>query len=250
MSGSANVIRRAGDDQDGRGAAARQARARAISSSIALRLFTEQGFDETTVEQIAAEAGVSRRTFFRYFDSKAERALARLRPRGRGPARRARRRARGLPLMDAIRRAVVAVNHYRADDVPELRTRMNLIGSVPALAASAAAALRRVGARGQRLRRRPHRAAGRLPLPAPVGRATLAACRAAYDRWVDRGRRRPHRLPRRRAARPGRRVPRRRARCGTPRGAPPPPPRSSVETRGGKDDDVARVGLAVRPAWL
>ncbi len=38
----------------------------------ALRLFTAQGYDETTIAQIAREAGVSQRTLFRYFGTKEE----------------------------------------------------------------------------------------------------------------------------------------------------------------------------------
>jgi TetR/AcrR family transcriptional regulator, regulator of mycofactocin system len=153
---------------------------------IALRLFTDQGFDATTIEQIAAEAGVSKRTFFRYFSSKASvlwsdfdtevdtirAALADV------PAT--------VPMMEAIRRAVVTANHYGRQDVPELRLRMNLIGNVPALQSSAAPhydaweraisdfAATRMGQPAESL------------YPLAVGRATLAACRAAYDRWSAR----------------------------------------------------------------
>ena len=153
---------------------------------VALRLFSDQGFDVTTVEQIAAEAGVSRRTFFRYYDSKASvlwhefdvEVAALSEAFALVPA--------DVALMDGIRSVVVGVNHYRAEDVAELRARINLIGSVPALQASAAPhydawertvstfAARRLGQSPNSL------------LPLAVGRATLAVCRAAFEHWVAR----------------------------------------------------------------
>jgi TetR/AcrR family transcriptional regulator, regulator of mycofactocin system len=153
---------------------------------VSLRLFSELGFDETAVERIAAEAGVSRRTFFRYFDSKADVLWHAF--DGEVRALRAAFDAvpAQVPVMDAIRHVVVGVNRYRAEDVPELRTRMNLIGSVQALQASAAHhydawqeavsefAARRMG-----------QPAGSL-YPLAIGRATLAVCRSGYDRWAER----------------------------------------------------------------
>jgi mycofactocin system transcriptional regulator len=152
---------------------------------IALRLFTERGFDATTVEDIATAAGVSRRTFFRYFDTKADvlwhafdHEVATLRAAFAAAAA-------DQPLLDAIRAAVVGVNYYTAADIPELRARIQLIGTVPALHASAAThydaweqavidyAASRLGQPSNALS------------PLAIGRATLAVCRAAYEYWVS-----------------------------------------------------------------
>ncbi len=53
----------------------KKARTRASLREHALRLFREQGYQRTTVEQIAAAAEVSPSTFFRYFPTKEDLVL-------------------------------------------------------------------------------------------------------------------------------------------------------------------------------
>jgi TetR/AcrR family transcriptional regulator, regulator of mycofactocin system len=153
---------------------------------IALRLFTERGFENTTIEQITAEAGVSERTFFRYFANKASVLWTEFETEVETIRSALAAVPDDVPMMQAIREAVVAANHYHAEDVPEIRMRMNLFATVPALSSSAA---QHYGAWERAIA---EFAGRRLGMPADslyplaIGRSALAACRAAYDRWAAR----------------------------------------------------------------
>lgn len=112
-------------------ATAAQAASRAVVVAAALELFAEQGFDQTSVEQIAQAAGVSRSTFFRQFGGKDdvvftdhEELLDMLRDFLSQPHR--------DPWAAVCEASVLVYAHFAAD--PELaRRRYQVVRQVPAL---------------------------------------------------------------------------------------------------------------------
>jgi AcrR family transcriptional regulator len=100
----------------------------------ALRLFVEQGYDATTVEQIAAAAEVSPSTFFRYFRTKEDVVIEdeydqiMISLMEAAPA--------DLTPLGAVRHAVrVAFGEMPASELSKLESRMRLTLSVSALRA-------------------------------------------------------------------------------------------------------------------
>jgi mycofactocin system transcriptional regulator len=163
----------------------RRATSRAELEQTALALFTARGFDATTVDEIAAAAGIGRRTFFRYFPSKNdipwgafEDELERMRVRLKAcPPE--------IPLMDAIRVALIDFNRVAPAQVPLHRRRMELILRVPTLLAHSTlrfTAWREVVAEfvAERTGRRPDDLA-----PQAIAHAVLGVAIAAYEHWLD-----------------------------------------------------------------
>jgi AcrR family transcriptional regulator len=147
----------------------------------ALELFTEQGFDQTTVAQIAERAGLTERTFFRHFSDKREvlfggsdvllgeltAALAKT------PA--------GAPPLDQIAAALDVAGEYFVD-VEFPRQRQAVIGAHAELrereliklaswSAAFAATLRERGVRE--------------PAASLSAEAGVAVFKVAFERWIE-----------------------------------------------------------------
>jgi len=153
-------------------------------AEVALDLFSRHGFARTTVDAIAAEAGISRRSFFRYFDSKNDvvwgdfDALLRAMEAWLAEADDA------LPVLEALTEAVVRFNAVPPEAAAAHRQRMSLILQVPALQAHSTlryAAWREIVTRF--VARRLDAPADSL-VPRLAGHVSLGAAVAAYEQWL------------------------------------------------------------------
>lgn len=90
-------------------------------ASVAMRLFLEQGFEQTTIDQIAATAGISRRSLFRYFRTKEDIVLGDLASQGVV----VQQALESVPLdvgpWEALREALAAVEALEVDSATTLK---------------------------------------------------------------------------------------------------------------------------------
>lgn len=116
---------------------AKKERLRADLATAAIELFTARGYEITTVEDIAAVAGVSPRTFFRYFPTKDDVVMETLRAGAVDLQDHLARRPTHESLPVALRAAVHAWAHDAARSPATMQLVASLLRSNPRLRARA-----------------------------------------------------------------------------------------------------------------
>lgn len=157
---------------------------RAELEHVALTLFLDHGFESTTVEEIARSAGVSRRTFFRYYASKNDVAWGAFDESLQGFQAHFDAVPPGVPMTTGLHRCILAFNDFSDDELPWLRQRMTLLLRVPALQAHSV--LRYTAwcdIVANFVARRTGCSVGTL-LPQVMARCALGTAIAAYERWL------------------------------------------------------------------
>jgi AcrR family transcriptional regulator len=166
----------------------KKARTRASIREHALRLFREQGYHATTVEQIAAAAEVSPSTFFRYFPTKEDVVLQddmdtrMVEALERQPA--------GLGPVTAVRAATREVfASYSTADLDLIQENMALTVSVPEVRTRALDELARtIAVISEALAKRAGRPADDLAVRTTAGAiiGVIMSITMPWDGWSDR----------------------------------------------------------------
>lgn len=153
-------------------------------TDVALELFAARGFDEVSVDDVAAAAGIARRTLFRYYSSKSaipwgdfDAHLDYMRHLFDGVDP-------DVPIDDALRATLLAFNEFDAAETARHRQRMRVILQTDALqaysmtmyagwrAVVADFVARRMGLTGQDL------------TPQTVAWTMLGVAMSAYEQWL------------------------------------------------------------------
>ncbi|RUR03025.1 TetR family transcriptional regulator [Labedella endophytica] len=157
-------------------------------TSVAQDLFVTQGYDGTTVDQIAAAAGMSKRTFFRYFPSKDDLVIGKYDLFADRMAEALDERPAHEPVWESLRRVFDITLDYVQDDHQRARNEAmdEIVRSTPQLYARYLEKMQRVqelltGRVAARLTGRDDDPSD--PRPAAIVGAAFACMQAARQAW-------------------------------------------------------------------
>lgn len=153
---------------------------------VALDLFEERGFDAVTVEEIASQARISARTFYRYFPAKEDVLQVHIDRRSGALRQALAARPADEPLLHALRRALEEV--VSAEDPERVRRWTTVVQATPSVLRSVVGGIqlksRRVMAEffGSRLGQPSH-----ALVPITLAAAAGGVIQAAQTRWFLEG---------------------------------------------------------------
>ncbi len=164
---------------------AKQASVRTAIAEHALRLFSERGYEATTVDDIARAAGIGRRTFFRYFDGKDAVVLWRFDQFARHALALLRERPSKEPALTALERALSEASEFYNRDPEQTVRVLKLVEETSSLLAQQLLQTYRWQSWfAELLRERGTHAEGSLQ-PEITAAVALEAMAQAVRRWVD-----------------------------------------------------------------
>ena len=153
-------------------------------ADVAVELFERNGFEKTTIEQIAAAADLAPRTFFSYFATKDDLVLADYTDRLRRILEELDRRPAAEPAWEALRSSFATVaDDYEAEE-SRIRRRFTIMATSPSVAARSLQL--QAGweqALADALTRRLEADPGD-PMPRLLAATALAVIRASLQHWL------------------------------------------------------------------